>query len=255
MNIQTTHVGSLPYSDVEAAIDYTFKFDIPVLFSLPNLGAEHFMGSDILSYSRGWENFNSHSLDNLFFEKEFFNAFNKQQKKQFKVQLIGPVTLHKYFLKEREYAEVESKLISAYVRLIGRLSHRGDLFFVLDEPALNQKVDIERFNNFSNELCSGSTSIIGVHCCGKLDLDLYDDISLEFKQLDWSLYKVEQIPKKGRFFGGFEKFDHEICQKLSFQADNIIISPSCGLYLHSNPEEIFEQLKTVKNILKKSKII
>ncbi|MEE2671939.1 MAG: hypothetical protein VYA54_09520 [Bdellovibrionota bacterium] len=98
MNIKTTHVGSLPHSNVEAAIDYTFKFDIPVLFSLPNLGAEHFMGSDIFSYSGGWENFNSHSLDSLYFENEFFNAFNKQEKKQFKVQLIGPVTLHKYFL-------------------------------------------------------------------------------------------------------------------------------------------------------------
>ncbi|MEE2671938.1 MAG: hypothetical protein VYA54_09515 [Bdellovibrionota bacterium] len=140
-------------------------------------------------------------------------------------------------------------MISAYSKLIGRLIHRGDLFFVLDEPALNEKVDIERFNSFSNKLSSGTTSTIGVHCCGKLELDLYEAISLEFKQLDWALYKLEQIPKNGRFFGGFEKFDHEICQKLSFQSGNIIISPSCGLYGHSNPEEIFEQLQTVKNIL------
>lgn len=112
-----------------------------------------------------------------------------------------------------------------------------------------EKIDIERFNSFSNELSSGSASTIGVHCCGKLELGLYEAISLELKQLDWALYELEQIPKNGRFFGGLEKFDHEICQKLSFQSDNIIISPSCGLYGHSNPEEIFEQLQTVKNIL------
>ena len=150
MICQTTHVGSLPFLDVDQAIEFTFKFDIPVLFSLPKMGREHFMGFDILSYSKSWEQFNSGCLDNLYFEKEFFKAFEKQGDTAFKVQLIGPVTLQKYFLKDLDYLEVSQKLEEAYTYLVERLSSRGNLIFVLDEPALNEKIDIARLNSFSD---------------------------------------------------------------------------------------------------------
>ena len=130
--MQTTHVGSLPFKCLNQALDYTFEWDIPVLFTLPQISSQEFMGFDLISILAigGSQNQKTLSLrdDYLNCKKEItplhLDAFieYKDHKKfnKFKYQVIGPVSLFQMISNKDEiqFEGLVSFLKDKYYQLI-----------------------------------------------------------------------------------------------------------------------------------------
>lgn len=245
MKVETTHIGSLPFIQIDQAIEFTFKFDIPVLFTLPQLDAKQFMGVDVLSMTH-----NLTSLDiELPYEREFFKRLDSQDSNIFKAQLIGPITLQKYFLKEQALEKVASKLGILYRNLIKRFIKKGNLFFIIDEPALNSRYEVEFLNEFFKRLNILDCEV-GLHCCSDIDEEIFDCLNLRNKQLDWSSRKKTHFKQGEGFLGGLEVRPPRTWGSFLFSKKNLIISPACGLANETNPEKRFQQLTDLKTFLK-----
>ncbi|MAZ48125.1 MAG: hypothetical protein CME65_06160 [Halobacteriovoraceae bacterium] len=244
MKVETTHIGSLPFVQLNQAIEFTFKFDIPVLFTLPHLDPKQFMGIDVLSRTH-----NLASLDiELPYEKEFFKRLASQDSKIFKTQLIGPITLHKYFLKDQTLESVASKLGVLYKNLINRFIEKGDLFLVIDEPALKSRSEIEFLNEFFYKLNIVDCEV-GLHCCSDINEEIFELLKIKNKQLDWSLRNKDNFNRDEVFLGGLEMRAPETWGNFLFSKKNLIISPACGLANESNPEMRFQRLTELKTFL------
>lgn len=262
--MKTTHVGSLPFDNIEDALNYTFRFDVPVIFTLPNLNKKDFIHLEVIdlldcgSFKDGKIdldlNRNSKSIK-LRYEEEFLKRFNRSEKKVFKIQLIGPVSL--YSLSNHNYSlqEVSDFLIEKYSELSQRLNKFGDLFFCIDEPLLNKTVlnKVKIINSFLKSLPMPK-ELVGIHSCCKLPVEEINKIECSNMNLDCSLYSIEELNSIDQFSfpGGLNKIllnNH--CAKIScINLEKInYLSPSCGLYYESlnSLDRIFNELGETKN--------
>lgn len=246
MIVKTTHVGSLPFVDPEIALDFSLRFDIPALFTLPKADPKQYMGHDILSFTHNWSQFDIDS--NLPYEDLFFKGLEKSKKQSFKCQLIGPVSFRKYFKPKEEINQIEEKLLNFYRIIISRLEKRGDLFFVLDEPGLENFEDILSLNLFIDQIKSDDFEV-GVHCCGDIEEEIFGGLKLGLKQLDWSKRDRIYFPQSISFLAGIANKMSTNWGKLKFESENIIISPACGLANSTDPELEFQKLKNFQAFL------
>lgn len=267
--VLTTHVGSLPFTDVDKALDYTFKFDLPVLFSLPARNENEFMGKDIVTQLGLGQYTKDHKIilkDDFFLSyasirppylKEFFDRLKESKHKCFKYQLIGPISFFKLIKDSKNSIQIVTDfLLIKYAKLLEEISSFHKCIFVLDEPLMFQGSieEIIIFNNFIDKLSQISNCDIGVHLCCKLDPSIIELISCTFKNLDLNLYSSKEISSLGvlNFVGladggvSSQEIIGIIKPKL-----NVIsyICPSCGLF-YKNEEslkQVFNNLTLTKS--------
>lgn len=263
-----THVGSLPFVDIKIALDYTFKFDLPVLFSLPNLDDKQFMGKDIVFQLDIGDYTDQHKIllkddfqsssQSLIppFKDIFLKRMKEESRSEFKFQLIGPITFFRLVHSSKVSLEaVGSFLLEKYRELVLSLVVHGLSLFVLDEPILAQSTRKERefLRYFLNELEQISGVKFGVHVCSKLEVEQISEFKGILLNLDYSLYTKAEIRSMSEtnFIGlklGELSSQHITGDFKGNQGQNYYLSPSCGLCFHQTEEidYIIDNLRTVK---------
>jgi methionine synthase II (cobalamin-independent) len=268
--VSLTHVGSLPHKDLSSALDYTFKFDLPVLFTLPNLDENQYMGKDIVTQlgigdyslehqiSLNKNYMNSKERLKPPFLHEFLNELKSKGRTGFKYQLIGPVTFF-HLLGKTEFSieEVGEFLAKKYIDLLKLLGPFGLELFILDEPVLGNSTEGQReyLKTFLIELYKKTNINTGLHVCSKLEPNALMKFEGFVLNLDYSLYSSDEIASiKETNFIGLSHGGLSDCHKAEdFNknlADKVFLSPSCGLAFHQIDEidNIFNNLSQTKGL-------
>jgi hypothetical protein len=234
--MKLTHVGSLPFLDINKALDYTFLWDIPVLPSLPILDKNQFLGEDIktlLDLNRLGLN-SKKELEPFYFEP-FIKELKARSMTRFKYQLIGPVTFYEMNKDKFEFNELVDFFEIKYSCLLKNLQGYGELLFVLDEPLLDKNYDFyrsERGNSFIKKL--ETSAEIFIHSCAQLELEKTQGYT-HYLNIDLSLYDRNEKKLEEIQFPGSSKLGHAK-----------YLSPSCGLALKTE-KQCFEILSRLKH--------
>jgi methionine synthase II (cobalamin-independent) len=252
----TTHVGSLPFTSINEAIEFTFKFDIPVLFTLPMLNPKEFMHLELIDKLKVGEFtddkivFNNlintdHTITSNY-EKEFFEHLEVLSVKRFKFQQTGPITLYELSDKSVDLEKIIESILPKFLELLERLSKRGNLIFIIDEPMLYLHFDkhIASLNKLLRDLNTIKGIDVGIHTCSKLTPSQLNLIDCKYINLDSSLYLASELALiNNKLFVGIkctEAMDIETATKSTEYLNKTeILSPSCGL--------AFESIKTISS--------
>ncbi len=142
-----TQVGSLPYEDVNEAVSYSLKHDIPFLPELPLLG------DSMLEYIK-----NPGKLSCL-------PEFKKHKFEVVKVQSIGPATLIMSGYGENDAVQRVYEHIAAVMEGLDA----EEIILFLDEPALGHcGFD---YKKLWEPVFASFEAVPGVHTCGNMDWD------------------------------------------------------------------------------------
>jgi hypothetical protein len=174
MNVRriVTQIGSLPYDDVDQAVDYSLRHDIPFLPELPRLG------DSMLDYIQ-----RPGQLSCL-------NAFAERTAGRdiVKVQCIGPATL---ILSGYAEDEAVGRVCEHVAAVLGALDV-GQVILFLDEPALGQ-VGFD-YHRLWSPLFESFNITSGVHVCGNMNWDDLFNSEVEIISHDASQYDVTRYP-------------------------------------------------------------
>jgi hypothetical protein len=199
---RVTQIGSLPLTDVEEAVEYSLRHEIPFLPELPLLG------DAMLSYIK-----NPGQLSTL-------RAFKRHRFSTVKVQAIGPATL---ILSGYEEDEALLRIYRHIEAILDGLVAQEVILF-LDEPALGQAgFDYRRLWDL---LLADLPVIRGVHVCGNMQWDLLFSAEIDVVSFDASRYDITlYYPRHGkRIAWGITSPE----QVRDFQPGDLI-TPPCGL--------------------------
>ena len=164
-----TQIGSLPFEDVNKAIDYSLRHDIPFLPELPKRG--EFM----LDYIK-----NPGRLSCL-------DEFKKSVKgyETVKAQCVGPATLVRY----GGYSESEAiRRATEHISSILDGLDSKEVILFLDEPAIGQ-VDFN-YRELWEQIFGRFNVIRGVHNCGDANWNMLFDADINIISFDSSKYGV-----------------------------------------------------------------
>lgn len=167
-----TQVGSLPYDDVEKAVAYSLRYDVPFLPELPKLG------DAMMEYIK-----NPGRLSCL-------ETFKKKTegRETVKVQCVGPATL---ILAGYSEDEAISRTCQHIEAVLDGLNARNVILF-LDEPALGQAgFD---FHRLWAPLFESFNVTPGVHVCGNMNWDELFNSRVEIISFDASQYDITKYP-------------------------------------------------------------
>ena len=167
-----TQVGSLPYDDVEKAVAYSLRYDVPFLPELPKLG------DAMMEYIK-----NPGRLSCL-------ETFKKKTEGRdtVKVQCVGPATLILAGYSEDEAISRTCQHIEAVLDGL----NAGNVILFLDEPALGQAgFD---FHRLWAPLFESFNVTPGVHVCGNMNWDELFNSRVEIISFDASQYDITQYP-------------------------------------------------------------
>ena len=167
-----TQIGSLPYDDVEKAVEFSLRHDIPFLPELPKLG------DAMMEYIK-----NPGSLSCL-------DTFKKRVEGRpvVKVQCIGPATLMLAGYSEDEAISRTCQHIEAVLDGL----NAGTIILFLDEPALGQAgFDYHRL---WAPLFESFNVTPGVHVCGNMNWDELFNSQVQIISFDASQYDVTIYP-------------------------------------------------------------
>ena len=198
-----TQIGSLPFTDVNAAIEYSLGHDIPFLPELTSLG------DAMLEYVK-----TPGKLACL-------EAFKKHQFGTVKVQCIGPATLI-----QSKYEEDDAVMrVYRHVEAILDGLHAEEIILFLDEPALGY-VGFD-YLRLWEPIFESFPVIRGVHTCGNMQWDQMfaapiDIISFDASKFDIAKY-YDDRGKKRIAWGITQTSD-----VADFQPGDLITGP-CGL--------------------------
>ena len=222
-----TQVGSLPYEDVEKAVEFSLRHDIPFLPELPKLG------DAMMDYIK-----NPGHLSCL-------DTFKKKVEGRpvVKVQCIGPATLILAGYSEDEAIARTCQHIDA---LLDGLN-AGTIILFLDEPALGQAgFDYHRL---WSPLFESFDVTPGVHVCGNMNWDELFNSQVQIISFDASQYDVTIYPayRNGkRIAWGIENRQ----DVRDFQKGDLLTLP-CGmgpkLYSTDDCEVCLAKLREVAN--------
>lgn len=168
-----TQIGSLPFDDVDVAIEYSLRHDIPFLPELPKLG------DAMLDYI---ENPGSLSCLDKFKERTAGCRIVK-------IQCVGPSTLilSGYSQDEavaRAYQHIETIMDGLDV---------GNVILFFDEPALGQAgFD---FQQLWAPIFESFDVISGVHVCGNMNWDELFCSDVKIISFDASQYDITKYPR------------------------------------------------------------
>jgi len=217
-----TQIGSLPFCDVDRAIEYSLAHEIPFL---PELTA---LGDAMMTYIR-----DPGALSCL-------DAFHRQRFDVVKVQCIGPATLRQSGYEEddaiaRVYAHIEA--------ILDGLSAEETILF-LDEPALGYVgFDFERL---WSPLFESFPVVRGVHVCGNMQWDRLLEAEIDIVSFDASKFDITKyydLSRRERSIAWGIEAAHQIAD---YRAGDLITLP-CGMphtnWTAENADERLEILR------------
>lgn len=251
--MKLTHIGSLPFLSVNQALDYTFKWDIPVLFTLPKLNSSEFIGHDLLNlmgidYGSGVNflkidpEFKSKAKEiTPFYLEPFLKKLKAHGSKKFKYQLLGPVSFY-HLIQNKDlisFGEFSEFLLGKYKTLVASLAKHADLLFVLDEPFLANQTQFYTESKFIDELAKAGAEVF-IHCCAKLSVEDIKSLS-SIINIDLHLYSDDEISRFSPLeFPGFTWSSTDLPQNIGVLKKSTnnaqFLSPSCGLAFKSIQE-------------------
>jgi hypothetical protein len=167
-----TQIGSLPYDDVNQAVEYSLGHDIPFLPELPKLGdamLEYAKQPGQLSCLRRFQE-RVEGLDTV------------------KVQCIGPATL---ILSGYSEDEAIARTYQHIAAILDGLQV-GHVILFLDEPALGQ-VGFD-YQRLWSALFGSFPVTPGVHVCGNMNWDDLFHSDIEIISFDASEYDITKYP-------------------------------------------------------------
>lgn len=260
---KSTHVGSLPFTNIKEAIEFNKKLDLPSLPTLPSISENEYMLQQIAGGIKNIkiENFkivtNKLVLNDEFKIKflaldDFISEFKNTT---IKWQVVGPMTLLKSFAFQLSKKDQEC-LLSWYQKLIlnfhlDLIKNFKQVYLILDEPLFDIKLrpelsaSIKYFKQMNIE--------VGLHCCAKLKPTDLNGFNLDMLSIDCSLYSSEELIEfraacNTIVAGMISSVTAESIKiPKGFIRSNDFISPTCGL--------AFSSQKTVKLIINKLSIL
>jgi len=210
-----TQIGSLPFSDIDRAVDYSLRHEIPFL---PELTAR---GDAMMRYIR-----TPGTLSCL-------EAFKRRRYETVKVQCIGPATLRASGYEEDDAVSRVYRHVEAI--LDGLVAEETLLF--LDEPALGA-VGFD-YVRLWEPLFASFPVVPGVHVCGNMQWDELLASPVEIISFDASRYDVTKYydaDRSRRLAWGIERPE----DVRAFQPGDLITLP-CGMPHGAYSEEDAER--------------
>jgi hypothetical protein len=198
-----TQMGSLPFDNVQQAVAYSLRHDIPFLPELPLLG------DSMLDYIK-----QPGKLSCL-------AEFKRCTFATVKVQCVGPATLTMAGYGEDEAIQ---RIYNHIARIINGLAAEEVILF-LDEPALGQ-AGFE-YQSLWSALFSSFKVISGVHCCGNMDWDILFKSDVEIISFDASSYDLTKYP----FYRNGKRIAWGIANASDIKdfSENDLITLPCGM--------------------------
>jgi hypothetical protein len=168
----TTQIGSLPYDDVDKAVEYSLRHDIPFLPELPLLG------DAMMDYIKRPGNMSC--LETFKRKVAGFETV--------KIQCVGPATL---ILGGYDQDEAFSRVYEHINALIDGLD-AGNIILFLDEPALGHAgFD---YRQLWSPLFESFDVTSGVHTCGNMNWDEMFASGIDIISFDASKYDITRYP-------------------------------------------------------------
>jgi len=245
MMVKTTHIGSLPFLNIEDAINFNKEFDLPVLSTLPNMSSNEFMVNQLSIGISGSSLINFKiNIDELEFAPDFklhflmLDQFKSEFKRRdIKWQIIGPITFIKSFEDSLSDSQVK-KLLNWYQSVILNFyrDHKDSfkkILFILDEPLFDIKFKSELI--YILDLLKKTDMDIGIHCCSHLGACDLADIKLDYLSIDCSLYNQQELLSikniaTNLISGVVDTVTGDICYPISeIIKTSKYFSPTCGL--------------------------
>lgn len=197
-------IGSLPFDNIEKALDYSFSFTVPTLCSLPKLDQDEFMVDQALRETDGHE-YKNHRLVKS--EKNYQSCLRFQAEDQFfkrlnngdyKWQACGPMTLASSLDHHPEERAILESYIEKLIRTQEAFNKRseGTCYFFIDEPSLAFAGDAAFLYKFIERLRSEAAFKnvqFGLHACSKASPLLLANLDIDLYALDISLYDEEEV--------------------------------------------------------------
>ncbi len=212
-----TQIGSLPFTDVNAAVAYSLQHDIPFL---PELTA---LGDGMTDYIK-----HPGRLSCL-------EAFKKNQFATVKVQCIGPATLI-----QGKYDEDDAVMrVYQHVEAVLDGLKAEEIILFLDEPSLGY-VGFD-FVRLWEPIFSSFPVTRGVHTCGNMQWDQLFAAPIDIISFDASMFDIAKYydDRQGkRIAWGIT----DVSQVTDYQPGDLITGP-CGLpHLTHDEAEAHERL-------------
>ena len=219
----TTQIGSLPFTDVEEAVAYSLRHDIPFL---PELTA---LGDAMLDYIK-----NPGHLSCL-------EAFKRHRFETVKVQCIGPATVIQSGYDEDDAI---SRIYQHIERILDGLEAEEIILF-LDEPALGYiGFDYQRL---WGPLFASFPVVAGVHVCGNMQWDHLLNTKIDIISFDASKYditKYYQTRNGKRIAWGVKKAE----DIRDFQPGDMVTLP-CGMpHMTFSPQQAEQRSAQLREV-------
>lgn len=249
--VLTTHIGSLPFKDIQRAIDFNKKFTLPVLATLPLLQKNEFMINQVLDGIQGYKYKNYKIfLDKKFslkehrfpfiMEKEFIQNFKRHE---IKWQVVGIVTLLKSIVNLK--ISDQSRIVNWHLKnIINYHKYLSGYFplvhLFLDEPLYNDIADKKLLISFLEKLKVEEIKI-NLHCCGSITHELFTGLLLSGLSFDYTqLTDIDCLELKR----SVQRLYLGVINTMTLRCVNEIplsnvdfLTPACGL-AYSNPEMV-----------------
>ena len=180
--MKTTQIGSLPFTDITEALDFSFKHSLPFVPDLPNINPDEFMLEQAkLSMERSYEQIALNKfldrLENLAFQGEIKN------------QLPGPLCLCRFLNWNFQKAyDVWSRMLENRIEKFDKI--KNNFWIFIDEPSFFQESEGNREKIFK-ALESFSDFKLAIHYCGsdQIHLDSWPkNLALSF---DTHLHEID----------------------------------------------------------------
>ena len=218
-----TQIGSLPFTDVEEAVVYSLRHEIPFL---PELTA---LGDAMLNYVK-----NPGHLSCL-------EAFKRHRFETVKVQCIGPATVIQSGYEEDDAI---SRIYQHVERILDGLEAEEVIVF-LDEPGLGY-VGFD-YQRLWEPLFASFPVVAGVHVCGNMQWDHLFDAKIDIISFDASKYditKYYQTRNGKRIAWGVEKPE----DIRDFQPGDLVTLP-CGMpHMTFGPEQAEQRCMQLREV-------
>lgn len=237
-----TQIGSLPLEEEVAAVDYSFRHDIPFLPELPSRGDDM-----IKSVADGLEPICT---------EEFKKMVRKERPDTVKIQAAGPATMIK---SGYEDAIVTALVYAQFRRMLDCLDAQNVIIF-LDEPALgvyegNYKAKWHELFSMLRADYINKNLVFGVHTCGNFQWDQLfakdsgiDIVSFDASQFNPTAYAnyAEFRSRGGRLSWGVKK-----AEDITDYREGDLITLTCGMhpkfYTAGECEHRYQLLRAIKS--------
>jgi len=227
-----TQIGSLPYTDIEEAVQYSLKHDIPFLPELSLI-----KGDSMSEYI--------HNPGNL----ACLERFKQETYDIVKIQCIGPITLLSdpslNINSEKEAEDITSRHIYG---IINNLKAKEIILF-LDEPSLGHSG--MNFQKEWDKLFYMHNFTTGVHICSLMDWDRLFSSSIDIISFDASMYDLTIYPlyKKFRERGGRIAWGIRNLEDIKDFIEGDLITLPCGMsHIEYKPKDCYPTLKKLQDI-------